>query len=291
MRILFYGAKGWIGGQFKDYLQQRNETVIEGIARVDDIPAVRMEIDQNQPTHVVSMIGRTSGEHEGKFYNTIDYLEQEGTLDINLRDNLFSPLVLALICEQRGIHFTYLGTGCIFQYDHNHDPLHGFTEEDLPNFTGSSYSTVKGYTDRLMHLFPQTVLNLRIRMPISHLDHPRNFISKIIRYQKICSIPNSMTVLETFFPVWWGQMIDKITGTFNCTNPGVITHDEILQIYKEEVDPHFKWENFSLIDQSKILSAGRSNNFLDTNKISDLCPLPPPEIHEAVKDVLKRWQK
>ena len=32
---------------------------------------------------------------------------------------------------------------------------------------GSSYSTVKGYTDRLIHLVNENSLNLRIRMPIT----------------------------------------------------------------------------------------------------------------------------
>ena len=43
----------------------------------------------------------------------------------------------------------------------------GFNESSLPNFFGSSYSIVKGFTDQLMHLFENNVLNLRIRMPIT----------------------------------------------------------------------------------------------------------------------------
>ena len=107
---------------------------------------------------------------------------------------MFSPLVLAILCSRRNIHFTYLGTGCIFNYDSEHTLTPtgvGWTENDTPNFFGSSYSVVKGYTDELMHLFENSVLNLRIRMPIVSQDCPRNFISKIIRYEKICSIPNS----------------------------------------------------------------------------------------------------
>ena len=38
----------------------------------------------------------------------------------NVRDNLFSPVVLALLCQKHNIHFTYLGTGCIFKYDEFH---------------------------------------------------------------------------------------------------------------------------------------------------------------------------
>ena len=40
----------------------------------------------------------------------------------------------------------------------------GFTENDSPNFFGSNYSLIKGFTDRLMK--QTNCLNLRIRMPI-----------------------------------------------------------------------------------------------------------------------------
>ena len=94
-------------------------------------------------------------------------------------------------------------TGCIFSYKENfiedYEKCYKFTEEDHPNFFGSSYSVVKGYTDRLMHNY-DNVLNIRIRMPITNIDEPRNFITKITNYDKICSIPNSMTVLPELLP-------------------------------------------------------------------------------------------
>ena len=57
---------------------------------------------------------------DNKKYTTIDYLEQEGKLRENVNDNLYSPLLLARLCEKHNIHFTYIGTGCIFEYDENH---------------------------------------------------------------------------------------------------------------------------------------------------------------------------
>ena len=74
-----------------------------------------------------------------------------------MRDNLFSPLYLALLAERHLKHLTYIGTGCIFTYDEDHpfaDETTGFLETDRPNFFGSSYSTVKGFTDRLYIIIP-----------------------------------------------------------------------------------------------------------------------------------------
>ena len=74
------------------------------------------ELDTIKPTHVISFIGRTHGTIGDKEYTTIDYLEQPGKLVENIRDNLFSPISLALACKEQNIHYTYLGTGCIFSY-------------------------------------------------------------------------------------------------------------------------------------------------------------------------------
>jgi dTDP-glucose 4,6-dehydratase len=163
---------------------------------------------------------------------------------------------------------------------------HGFVESSLPNFYGSSYSIVKGFTDRLMNMY--NVLNLRIRMPITDEQHPRNFITKIVNYEKVCSIPNSMTVLPELLPYVLSMMKQNITGTINLTNPGVISHNEILEMYKEIVDPTFTWTNFSQEEQRKILAADRSNNYLDTQKLESLFPVQP--IHTAVRNCLLQYK-
>merc|ERR1719440_2191495 len=190
---LVYGHGGWIGQKYCNYAED-HVNVVRGKARADDVEGIKAEMEEVSPTHVVCIIGRTHGPGCG----TIDWLEQPGHLRHNVRDNLFGPIVLARECEARRIKMTYMGTGCIFKFT---DEQAIFTEKDLPNFFGSSYSIVKGFTDQIVKLFPDTVLNCRIRMPISSDRSPRNFITKITTYEKICSIPNSMTVLEELLPV------------------------------------------------------------------------------------------
>ena len=295
-KFLIYGANGWIGSQLISLINTKPyitsiETVV-GQARVDNDQDILTEINLVNPTHVICLIGRTHGIIDGKSYNTIDYLEQKGKLLENIRDNLFSPLVLATICNQRNIHFTHLGTGCIFNNFNSttnqlEDP--GFSENSIPNFFGSSYSIVKGFTDRIMHLFEKTCLNVRIRMPITDEDNSRNFITKITTYKKICSIPNSITVLPDMLPILLDMILNKRVGTFNLTNPGVITHNEILSLYKEIIDPNFVWENFTIEEQQKILASDRSNTSLDTTKLTTYYPHVKP-IHQAVRDVLLNYK-
>jgi dTDP-glucose 4,6-dehydratase len=292
LKVLIYGSKGWIGSQFKDLLSSSGISYIEGLSRVDDLVSLTREILEVSPTNVISFIGRTHGKIEDKEYTTIDYLEQPGKLQDNLRDNLFSPLSLALVCNKYNIHFVYLGTGCIFKYDDNHpfgEEINGFTEDSKPNFFGSGYSSVKGFTDRLMQMFGETTLNLRIRMPISNEMNARNFITKITNYEKICSIPNSMTVLPDMLPIILDMMKQKTTGTINLTNPGLISHNEILGMFRDIVDPNFTWNNFDMEEQNKILASERSNNFLDTTKLETMYP-NVKNIKESVKDVLYKYK-
>ena len=213
MKILIYGSRGWIGTQFKVILKEKKIHFIEGNARVDNEVDVKKEIENINPTHIISFIGRTHGIIDNKIYSTIDYLEEKGKIFENVRDNLFSPLILADICKNKDIHFTYLGTGCIFTFDDTHpyeEELNGFNEDSKPNFFGSGYSTVKGFTDRLMKLYSDSALTLRIRMPITGEKNPRNFITKITNYKNICSIKNSMTVLPELLPFIVKLMEDKL---------------------------------------------------------------------------------
>jgi dTDP-glucose 4,6-dehydratase len=292
MKVLVYGSKGWIGGQFIKLLKKDDIEYINGKARVNDYESLNEEIKEHSPSHIISFIGRTHGVIDDKIYPTIDYLEQDGKLVENVRDNLYAPCLLALICDKLKIHYTYLGTGCIFKFDEEHpfgDESTGFNEDDLPNFFGSSYSIVKGFTDQLMHVFNNSVLNLRIRMPIVGYKNSRNFITKIVNYSKICSTPNSMSVLPELLPCVVEMMKNEVKGTVNLANPGLITHNDILTMYKEIVDPNFSWNNFTIQEQRSILAADRSNTCLDTTKLTTLFPHLLP-IKESVRNCLIKYK-
>ncbi|XP_020599932.1 bifunctional dTDP-4-dehydrorhamnose 3,5-epimerase/dTDP-4-dehydrorhamnose reductase-like, partial [Phalaenopsis equestris] len=117
------------------------------------------------------------------------------------------------------------------------------------------------------------VCTLRVRMPISSdLNNPRNFITKISRYDKVVNIPNSMTVLDELLPISIEMAKRNCRGIWNFTNPGVVTHNEILELYKAYVDPGFSWVNFTLEEQAKVIVAPRSNNELDASKLKNEFP-------------------
>ena len=249
---LIYGAQGWIGSYFCSCLGS-DINVLQPTSRADDPVGVAKDLDELKPDRVISFIGRTSGPG----CSTIDYLEDK--LDLNLRDNLYSPLILMKLCSDRNIHLTYLGTGCIFSYEKDTDPE--FTEESKPNFFGSAYSTVKGFTDQISKLYPN-VLNVRIRMPCHPNDCPKNFISKIIRYPKILNTINSMTVLPDLLPYLIESIQSSRTGTIDLVNPEPTDHSSILALYKKYVDPTHTYVSVTESEHDSMLKSKRSKNRL-----------------------------
>ena len=80
-------------------------------------------------------------------------------------------------------------------------------------------------------------------------------------------------------------------GCYNGCNPGVLSHNDILAMYRAEVDPAFTWRNFTLKEQSAVLAAGRSNNRLCSRKLEAAAAelgVPLPTLDAAVRGIMQR---
>ena len=267
MKILFYGASGWIGSLLSNILKQQNIQFIIGKARLDNCEDLSTEIKNILPTHILCTAGKTGTPN-------VDWCEYHKAE--TLRTNIVGIGNLGYLCNTYNIHLTYFGTGCIYEYDYEHtiENQRGFTEEDEPNFEKSFYSKTKAIAEKDLIGY-NNILILRIRMPLDDILSNKNFITKITKYEKVVNIPNSMTVLYELLPISIKMMINKNTGIYNFTNPGVISHNEILDLYTKYIDPLFTYRNFSLEEQAKVIKVDRSNNCLDVTKLKNLYKVQP----------------
>ncbi|KAF3446500.1 hypothetical protein FNV43_RR11679 [Rhamnella rubrinervis] len=265
LKFLIYGKTGWIGGLLGKLCNERGIVFEYGNGRLEDRKSLLEDIRRVKPSHVFNAAGVTGRPN-------VDWCESHKVETI--RTNIVGTLTLADICRDQGLLMVNYATGCIFEYDKGH-PLGsgiGFKEEDKPNFIGSFYSKTKAMVEELLREY-ENVCTLRVRMPISSdLSNPRNFITKISRYNKVVNIPNSMTVLDELLPLSIEMAKRDCRGIWNFTNPGVISHNEILEMYRDYIDPHFKWENFDLEEQAKVIVAPRSNNEMDGMKLKKEFP-------------------
>lgn len=279
---LIFGKNGWIGGKLIELLTAQGKKFHLAESRSQDREAVSRELDNFKITHVLNAAGVTGRPN-------VDWCESNKTETI--KANVIGVLNIADLCETKGIHHLLYATGCIFEYDETHViGGKGFTEEEFANFHGSFYSHTKAMVEDLLRNYTLTCV-LRVRMPISDDLSPRNFLTKIIKYDRVVDIPNSMTVLTEMLPASLMMAEKKLTGIYNFCNPGAISHNECLELYKKYIDPSYTYENFTVEEQAKILKAGRSNNTLDHTKLMAAVPEAGiNEIHVAMDLVFQRMR-
>ncbi|ONK80214.1 uncharacterized protein A4U43_C01F15190 [Asparagus officinalis] len=265
LKFLIYGRTGWIGGLLGKICEKQGIAYEYGKGRLEERSSLVSDIQNVKPTHVFNAAGVTGRPN-------VDWCESHKPETI--RTNVVGTLTLADVCREKGLLVMNYATGCIFEYDAKHPEGSGigFKEEDTPNFAGSFYSKTKAMVEELLKEY-ENVCTLRVRMPISSdLSNPRNFITKISRYNKVVNIPNSMTILDELLPISVEMAKRNLTGIWNFTNPGVVSHNEILEMYKKYIDPSFKYSNFTLEEQAKVIVAARSNNEMDASKLKKEFP-------------------
>ncbi|KAI3905883.1 hypothetical protein MKW92_019442 [Papaver armeniacum] len=228
LKFLIYGRTGWIGGLLGMICEKQGIAYEYGRGRLE-----------------ASVTGRPN----------VDWCEDHRTETI--RTNVTGTLTLADVCRQNGLLMMNFATGCIFDYDAEHPEGSGigFKEEDTPNFAGSFYSKTKAMVEELLKEY-DNVCTLRVRMPISSdLSNPRNFITKISRYNKVVNIPNSMTVLDELLPIAVEMAKRNLRGIYNFTNPWCREPQRDLR----------DWSNFTLEEPG-------SNNEMDASKLKNEFP-------------------
>lgn len=237
------------------------------------------------------------------------------------RSNILGALNVADCCYLLGIHLTYFGSGCIYDQDADH-PLDGtgFTEEEPPFYGGSMYSRSRLYAEnvdnpyfsypffhmmynadsrrlgmsiQVMRVYPN-VLILRLRGPMAADLHPKNLLTRLMKYERLINIPSSVSVLSNLLPGAVLMASHGVTGVFNLVNPGPCTNNDIMERAREHIRPGLAWENFAVADMNRVLRAPRANVTLDAGKLVRQCRELGYQIktsHEALDDMFLEMKK
>lgn len=269
MKILIFGAKGYMGGYFRSLYPDAACPSVD----IADQRRVADALDHEKPDTVINCAGKSG-------VPNVDWCEDHKMETV--RSNVRGPLVLLDECAKRNIYWVHLSSGCIYTGEGE------FTEEDQPNYFGSFYSRTKGWADQILKDFP--VLQLRLRMPFDGSQEPRNLIMKLRKYKTVLDVRNSLTHVPDMLEVARKLIERKATGIYNVVNPGVISPYEIMEMYKEMVDPAHTLTRLSLEELSGVVKAGRSNCALSTAKLEKE-GIVLPEVHDAVRTALTEFSK
>jgi len=203
--------------------------------------------------------------------------------------NVIEPIVLAEACRRAGIYLLHMGSGCIF-YGASGHPDGAWRESDFGNPV-AVYSKHKYAADLALSTLPQVGI-ARIRMPVDSRPSPRNLIDKLARYKKIIDVENSVTIVDDMLPALHALLKQRAEGIFHVTNPGTVTHREILALYTQYVDPHHmnEWINEDDLVRGGLATKKRSNNFLASERLATF-GIVMRDIHEALKDTMQQYAR
>jgi dTDP-4-dehydrorhamnose reductase len=198
--------------------------------------------------------------------------------------NITGAINVAQVASEQGNYIIHIGSGCIFSGPGEKS----FTEEDEPNFFGSFYSQTKAVSEGALKEIPNVCV-LRIRMPLQGSSNPKNLLDKLLQYKKILNVPNSVTIIEDFMPFLERVIEKKPTGILNAVNPGVYEHRDLLERYREKIDPQREFEYIGLEEFEGLTKAARSNCVLSTAHCEKMGIAMPP-VSESLPVLVDRYK-
>jgi dTDP-4-dehydrorhamnose reductase len=209
--------------------------------------------------------------------------------------NAVLPGIVADACADAGVPWGHVSSGCIFTGARPDGT--GFREEDTPNFTFrtnncSFYSGTKALGEEVLAGKPNVYV-WRLRIPFDHVDNPRNYLTKLMRYSTLLEATNSISQLHEFVAATFACWEKRVPfGTYNVTNPGAITTHEVVEMIKasgvcQKDFVFFKNESDFM---AKAAKTPRSNCAMESAKLASVGITMTP-VREAVANALKNWAK
>ena len=233
-----------------------------------------------------------------------------------LGGNTLLPLTIANACAAANIPWGHVSSGCIYAGAYVQDRLEkdlsqthlkklaenspelfrGFTEEDEPNFSFrrppcSFYSGSKALAEEAITGIGSNYI-WRVRLPFDHIDHGRNYISKLLRYPKLYDNVNSLShrleSVSACLDLWERGATFCV---YNVTNPGFVTTRQVAGLIQKVLRPARSFEFWANDDEfyQSAAKAPRSNCILDTTKLVNAGIKMRPA-HEAVVEALQHWK-
>lgn len=266
--ILVLG-KGFIGERLGRELGCRvSGAVINSFSDADRL------LGRHRPEIVINCIG-SSGRRN------VDDCEEDK--EATLLANSFIPLMLAEACLRRGIKLVHISTGCIFNFDYRKDkPI---KEGERNYFLKLFYSRSKIYSEAALEALSAKagILILRIRIPLLDESHPRNILDKLVKYEKIVDVPNSVTYLPDFIRALKHLIGVGAVGVYNVVNKGGLRYSELMKVYRKYLPgPDFKFVSV------RKLPLTRTNLLLSVAKL-ERTGFKVRDIHSVLDECLKHY--
>lgn len=156
------------------------------------------------------------------------------------------PATIARVCARAGVRVIHISSGCIFNGTSS-----AFSETDEPNFIKNAYQRAKYQAEESMRGCDSWIF--RIRMPFSQFPHPRNWLTKLIRYPNILTGYNSVTWIDEFAMRSWQLAQKAPKGIYHAAQRGgIYTHHVADMLHDAGLRG-----GYELINEQEFLLSGR----------------------------------
>ena len=287
--IYLLGGSGYVGQAYQALLRRKG---------VPFRNLRRAEVDYTNPSVLGDLLRR---ERPAFLINAAGYTGKPNVdaCELHKAECLFGNVVLpgfiAQACAEAGVPWGHVSSGCI--YNGARPDGSGFHEEDTPNFTFRSnhcsfYSGSKALGEEVLAGAAGVYL-WRLRIPFNEVDHPRNYLTKLMHYERLLDAANSISQLDEFAAATFACWEQRVPfGTYNVTNPGAITTREIVELIRRSGVCTKEFKFFASEDEFMRVAAKtpRSNCIMDSSKLA-AAGIRLTEIHAAVERDLHRWRK
>ena len=287
MTILLFGSKGYIGSEFVNQLSRLHDVrlFVASSRKSDGSYHTYRELE-----NVVNGFGRLDVIINCSAYIGIDSVADcERSKDITILANVTFPTMLGQICKERDIIFGHLSSGCVFNGYKNG----GYKEEDDIQLsfkkTCSFYTGTKVMAEEALVDISKKYI-WRIRLPFDCFSNPRNYLSKLMKFDRLIVAENSLTNRIEAVSACIQCLRDEVVfGTYHVTNPGGIRTDEIAVMVRKYVDRTKDFQYFESTKELDILTKiPRSNTVLNCEKLSNVGIYMSP-IQHSVESALQHW--
>lgn len=286
--IYLLGGSGYVGQAYQALLTQKG-IPFRNLRRAEldytDVTTLTAALNEDRPEFLINAAGYT-----GK--PNVDACEDDKAEC--LFGNAVLPGRIAAACRAAGIPWGHVSSGCI--YTGSRPDGGGFTEDDTPNFSFrtnncSFYSGTKALGEEALQ-GEKNVYIWRLRIPFDHRDGPRNYLTKLMRYQRLLEAENSISQLHEFVAATFACWEKKVPfGTYNVTNPGHITTREVVAMICASgvSDKDFEFFNSESEFMQIAAKTPRSNCTMDSGKLA-AAGIQMTPVREAIKSALADWQ-
>ncbi|MDR1497938.1 MAG: sugar nucleotide-binding protein [Puniceicoccales bacterium] len=305
--IVVLGASGYVGQAYAACLRAKGVPFV-GLSR-SDVDYTKQEtltafLKETRPEFLINAAGYT-----GK--PNVDACEKDKANC--LQGNAVLPGAVRAACTAAAIPWGHVSSGCIFSG--TRPDGQGFSETDAPNFSFrqnncSFYSGTKALGEEVLGYgvtgadetgvpqwnFLEGEPNgyiWRLRIPFDNKDNPRNYLTKLMRYESLLDATNSLSQLGEFVRATlecWEKRVPA--GIYNVTNPGSISTHEVVALIEETGVCRKKFQFFK--DEADFMRSAaktpRSNCVLRTDKLRD-AGIRMSEVHDAIRQALREWAR